>query len=331
MGKKLKFKEKVHDLEKKGKIPLFLAAGLIRFYDSYTAAVLENPTFFETDSILLNYLDLILKQVQHPFLFEPYHSKMNEYYKLGNDFVRPILDIKNSQIYNIEIVDRIAEQISKKENAVLLANHQSELDPQILSLLLENNHPELAENMIFVAGHRVITDPLAVPFSKGRNLLCIHSKKYIDHPPEQKRGKISHNQRTMKRMLELLSEGGKCIYVAPSGGRDRKDLRGDITPSPFDAQSIEMFSFIASHAKQPTHFYPLALCTYDLFPPPEKVSLELGEERRARFSPVYISFGSEIDMEHLPGSNVHDKEARRKLRAESIWESVCTLYKNLTT
>ena len=40
--------------------------------------------------------------------------------------------------------------------------------------------------MIFVAGERVITDPLAIPFSMGSNLLCIYSKRYIDHPPEKK-------------------------------------------------------------------------------------------------------------------------------------------------
>ncbi len=50
--------------------------------------------------------------------------------------------------------------------------------------------------MIFVAGERVITDPLAVPASMGRNLLCIYSKRYIDHPPELKSEKQLHNKRT---------------------------------------------------------------------------------------------------------------------------------------
>ena len=30
------------------------------------------------------------------------------------------------------------------------------------------------------AGGRVVGDPLAQPFSMGRNLFCVHSKKYID-------------------------------------------------------------------------------------------------------------------------------------------------------
>ena len=36
--------------------------------------------------------------------------------------------------------------------------------------------------MIMVAGDRVTTDVVAVPFSKGRNLLCIFSKKHIENP-----------------------------------------------------------------------------------------------------------------------------------------------------
>ena len=69
---------------------------------------------------------------------------------------------------------------------IFLANHQIEADPQAISLLLDDLYPNFAENMIFVAGERVITDPFAIPFSMGRNLLCIYSKRYIDHPPEKK-------------------------------------------------------------------------------------------------------------------------------------------------
>ena len=81
--------------------------------------------------------------------------------------------------------------------------------------------------MIIVAGHRVVSDPLAIPFSMGRNLLCIYSKKYFESDPAAKADKLQHNQRTMKKMLQLLSEGGKCIYVAPSGGRDRPGAAGN--------------------------------------------------------------------------------------------------------
>ena len=52
---------------------------------------------------------------------------------------------------------------------------------------------ELAEKVVFVAGHRVTTDPLAIPFSMGCNLLCIYSKKYIESPPELKAAKQQQN------------------------------------------------------------------------------------------------------------------------------------------
>ena len=42
-------------------------------------------------------------------------------------------------------------------------------------------------------------------------------------------------------MERLLAEGGKCIYVAPSGGRDRPNAQGEIQPNAFDPQSIELF------------------------------------------------------------------------------------------
>jgi glycerol-3-phosphate O-acyltransferase len=32
----------------------------------------------------------------------------------------------------------------------------------------------------------VITDPLAIPFSMGCDLICIYSKKYIDVIPEKR-------------------------------------------------------------------------------------------------------------------------------------------------
>ena len=48
-----------------------------------------------------------------------------------------------------------------------------------------------------VAGDRVTTDVVAVPFSKARNLLCIYSKRHIDNPPEEKPKKMRHNAKTM--------------------------------------------------------------------------------------------------------------------------------------
>ena len=209
----------------------------------------------------------------------------------------------------------------------MLANHQTEPDPQVISLLIEKIDPILAKEMIFIAGHRVTSDPLAVPLSLGRNLLCIYSKKHISHPPEKKGEKILHNQRTLKEMQTLLNEGGHCIYVAPSGGRDRFDaITGHVQIAPFDPQSVELFGLLGSRAERLVHFYPLALKSYDLMPPPGQVEKELGEKRVIHFTPVYLSFGKEVEMESFAGSEDANKKEKRIRRAEYIWSQVCKEY-----
>jgi glycerol-3-phosphate O-acyltransferase len=232
-----------------------------------------------------------------------------------------------STILGLEFVDKIVKQLKAKENVVLLSNHQTETDPQAIAILLQKTHPELAEEIIYVAGERVVTDPPAIPFSMGTNLLCIYSKRYIDYPLEQKAQKLLHNKNTMELMSRLLQEGGKIIYVAPSGGRDRRDAQGNVFPAPFDPNSIEMFYLMAKKAKTPTHFYPLALDTYELLPPPETIQVELGEQRIAKRTPIHLAFGPEFDMEHILDGET--KEARRKARADAIWQTVYDLYRRI--
>jgi glycerol-3-phosphate O-acyltransferase len=160
----------------------------------------------------------------------------------------------------------------------------------------------------------------------GRNLLCIYSKRYIDTPPEEKARKTLHNRKTMERMSELLSEGGKCIYVAPSGGRDRRNAHGVVEVAPFDPQSVEMFLLMAERAPRITHFYPMALATYDFLPPPETIQVQLGEARQARRLGLHLAVGGEIDMVTFPGSDAPDKRMRREARASYIWRQVADDY-----
>lgn len=278
------------------------------------------------------FFQLLLDQLKSPHSFEPYHRKVRhpiDYYRFGLDFIRPLIDLDASRVYGLDQVNIIAEQIAKGENAIFLANHQTETDPQVIAILLERTHPKLAEQMIYVAGERVVTDPLAIPFSLGCDLLCIYSKRYIDYPPEQKAKKQLHNKNTMELMSRLLQEGGKAIYVAPSGGRDRKNAAGEVLPATFDPNSVEMFYLMAKKAKTPTHFYPLALNTYDILPPPETIQIELGEVRNAKRTPVHLAFGAECDMEHNPLASSASKEERRRGRSDAIWKIVCDLYKRL--
>lgn len=311
-------------------LPPKLSSIIQTFFKNYLEETERSGIPLEQRTLVFQKLiELVTEQIRHPHKFALFHTSIRapfDYYQFGLDFIRPLIDFKHSQLRGLNHVKIMVDQLSRGENVILLANHQTEPDPQIISLLLEaHQYAAFASHMIFVAGHRVIEDPMAIPMSMGRNLLCIYSKKHIDNPPEEKPKKVSHNQRTMKKMTTLLSEGGKCIYVAPSGGRDRPDAEGKIEIAPFDPQSIEMFRLMAQKAKKPTHFYPLALSTFALLPPPDTVEKELGEHREAHYGPVQISFGDEIDFESVPHTSSLNKKEIRDKRAEEIWKTVCRM------
>jgi glycerol-3-phosphate O-acyltransferase len=326
--------EELNRLQQLGHIPEKYAQIAIEFIRCYRETLQDAGRPFEPVlPILQLYLQLIHQQFHSPFSFESYHRKVRhpiDYYAFSLDFIRPLIDLEHSTLDGTKTLDKIATQLKMGENVVFFANHQTEPDPQAIAILLQKKYPQLAERMIYVAGERVVTDPLAIPFSMGCDLLCIYSKRYIDHPPELKAKKQLHNKNTMELMSRLLQEGGKAIFVAPSGGRDRKDRTGHIEPAPFDPQSIEMFYLMAKKAKTPTHFYPLALATYDLLPPPETIQRELGEVRNAKWTPIHLAFGPECNMERYPGSDSPSKEERRKARADMIWETVKKMYGSIT-
>lgn len=315
---------------RKQTIPLKYIEILKHFYLGYREALHAHGVEISACKDLFHtYLKLIEQQCLEPYTFEPFHVRKRapfDHYAFGLDLLRPLIDRSLSAVEGLDHLQHIRAALEKGDNVIFCANHQIEADPQVIALLLEEHAPYIAENCIFVAGERVITDPLAVPFSLGCNLLCIYSKRYIDFPPEHKLKKQLHNKRTMELMSELLSEGGKAIYVAPSGGRDRPNAKGVFEVAPFDPQSIEMFYLMASRAGHPTHFYPLALKTYALLPPPESIQVELGEVRLAKRSGGHLAFGPEFDMEHFPGSTIASKHQRREARAQYMWKSVDILY-----
>lgn len=317
--------EEAHLYKRLDTIPEKYRQILVEFFSSYEKATLSSgQPKHSALPVLSLFLSLVEEQFQRPYTFPPYHQKVRhpvDYYRFGLDFIRPLVDLPHSKIYGEEHLQTILQQLKKGENVILLANHQTEPDPQIITLLLEKKYPELAEKVIYVAGERVVTEPLAIPFSMGCDLLCIYSKRYIDYPPELKSKKQLHNKNTMELMSRLLQEGGKIIYVAPSGGRDRKNSAGIIEPAPFDPNSIEMFYLMARKAKTPTHFYPFTLSTYEILPPPETIQKELGESRTAKRQSAFLAFAPEFDMEE-PRSPEIDKTLRRQMRAEAIWKIV---------
>jgi glycerol-3-phosphate O-acyltransferase len=220
-----------------------------------------------------------------------------DFYKFGCDFFRPAMDLRRSLVFGHKNLVRAQEQILAGENVVFLANHQSEADPQVVSCMFEKaGFTQMAEDMYYVAGHKVTTDTLAVPFSMGRNLICIHSKKHIDADPETKPLKSKQNLQAMSSMLELLKKGGTAIWVAPSGGRDRRSLDGSrqVPLAPFDPKTVDMFRLMGTKSKKNTHFYAMSMVSYELCPPPDYIEAGTGEQRNVRFVPVGITISDEL-------------------------------------
>jgi len=86
---------------------------------------------------------------------------------------------------------------------------------------------------------------------------------------------------------------------------------------------------MAQRAKVPFHFNSLALLTHRVLPPPEKVALELGEERITAYAGVYGYFGKEIDMFNFLNQPIENKIERRHLRSDFIWNQINEDYQAL--
>lgn len=306
---------------------------LKEFYENYTLAIpTDRASEEKLSEIVETFFDMVVRQIQTPYPFDCYHQRETTpypYYQFGGDLMRLLVDKERSNLKGSENLKQVESQLARGENAIFLANHQTEADPQAISILLEEKHPDLAEKIFYVAGERVLKDPLAAPFSMGCNLICIYSKKHIANPPEKRLEKQQHNRLAMQKLEELLREGGLCLYIAPSGGRDRPDENGKVDVAPFDAQSIEMLVLLSQKAKRPTHFYPLALSTYALLPPPHIVEKEIGETREVNYTPIHAWFGDEIEMESTPKLSVLEKKQQRRERAEAVWSKVCDMYREL--
>lgn len=236
------------------------------------------------------------------------------------------MDVANSVVLGKENLDRAIGQLEAGENVVFLANHQSEADPQVVSVTFDKvGYGLAAEDMVYVAGHKVTTDPLAVPFSMGRNLICIHSKKHLDADAETKGIKMRQNLQAMGGMLKMLSsEEGVAIWVAPSGGRDRRDVEsGDVPIADFDQKTIDMFRLMGNKSKKPTHFYSMSMVSYDLCPPPDVVEAGVGEQRNVRFVPVGVSVSDEVIVE----GGLESRETFAKLAFKMCGEGYDALIK----
>lgn len=310
--------------------PAELQDSINLFFDSYRYATRKSLTPEKRELLLNEYLTYVRQEVQSPTQFGCYHEQErapHDYYQFGLEMLRPLIKWQKSHFLGHHHLAQIERLIASGENVILFSNHQSEADPQIISLFFEKEGSHLAEHMIFIAGHRVVTDPFAIPFSRGRNLICIHSKRYIEHPPEKKEEKLLHNRMALSALEEKLHAGGACVYVAPAGGRDRKGALSEFEVAPFDVASVELFILLGQKARRKTHFFPLSLMTFGVLPPPETVRLELGEPRVAHYAPCGVHIGHEIAIQPLPEGV--DKKSARQERTDAIYQQVKQNYEKI--
>ncbi|KAH9735421.1 glycerol-3-phosphate acyltransferase [Citrus sinensis] len=133
-----------------------------------------------------------------------------DYYMFGQNYIRPLVDFRSSYVGNVSLFFEMEEKLNQGHNIVLISNHQTETDPAIIALLLESTNPHVAENLTYIAGDRVITDPLCKPFMQisnfisSTNLICVYSKKHMLDVPELIEMIRKSNTRSLKEMALLL-------------------------------------------------------------------------------------------------------------------------------
>jgi glycerol-3-phosphate O-acyltransferase len=182
--------EEIKSYADRGDLPPAIAETLDKFCCSYRDAVEKSGKSFEgCRSILTTFVKLVVEELKNPSTFEPFHQQVRapfDYYQFGLDIIRPLIAFDKSSVSNLPILEVIKKQLANKENVVFFANHQTEPDPQIINLMLEKDYSDLARGMIFLAGHRVITDPLAVPLVKGA-IYCVFSLKSTLRPLQSRK------------------------------------------------------------------------------------------------------------------------------------------------
>ncbi|XP_020093777.1 glycerol-3-phosphate acyltransferase, chloroplastic isoform X2 [Ananas comosus] len=315
-----------------GRLCSDVANGLEELYYNYQNAVLQGGHPNAKEIILSNMavaFERILFDIEDPFTFSPYHKAIREpfdYYMFGQNYIRPLIDFRKSYVGNISLFCEIEEKLRQGHNVVLMSNHQSEADPAVFALSLERTNPRIAETIVFVAGDRVVSDPLCKPFSMGRNLICVYSKKHMDDVPELTEMKRRANTRSLKDMALLLRGGSQIIWIAPSGGRDRPDpVTGEWSPAPFDSSSVDNMRRLVEHSGVPGHIYPLALLCYEVMPPPPQVEKQIGERRTISFHGVGMSVAPEMNYKDVT-SHCENLEEAKEVFSQALYNSVTEQY-----
>ena len=326
-----------------GRIPKELVPLWTDFFANYKKAILSAD--LPTHDIKLvaemqaAIADTVINQFTNPYKFPSFHKSMTEpydYFEFGQKYVGSLIDFTKSYLGHRERFDEIEKQLNAGENVIIFANHQSEADPGIWAHMLIHTHPSLAKKICYVAGDRVVSDPLCVPFSMGRNLYCVHSKRHMEDDPDTKAEKSAMNRSTLRNMGMAFAKGGTLLWIAPAGGRDRPGGDDVYVPAKFDPSAIELMRALSSKAEKKmgtkSHFYPFAMYSAPLMPPPKTVEKGLGERRMVNFTGVGISVGEEIDVgavvDSVPDADTN-KEAVGAAITGAFYSQVCDLYKEL--
>merc|ERR1719428_2781669 len=195
------------------KIPEKLQAGLMDLHSSYVGAISKSPVVEDSDKeaaqCIASVAERVLVQFQDPYTFPSRHSRIVEpfdYYAFGQRYIGNLINFETSYIGHAERLQEIQEQLARGENVLLYANHQSEADPAVWAWLTTTVSSSLATDMYYIAGDRVVLDTFAKPFSMGRNLVCVHSKKHMDDVPELKAEKMATNQKSVRELGAMFKK-----------------------------------------------------------------------------------------------------------------------------
>lgn len=302
------------------------------FFNNYKTAVTTSgapgANIKLASKVQASIADTVLKEFKSPYVFPPFHTRLltpYNYFEFGQRYVGTLINFNESLLGHPERWNEIDRLLQQKHNVVILANHQTEADPGVFAHMLLSSNPSLAKEVVYVAGDRVVTDALCKPFSMGRNLFCVYSKRHLDDDPSTKAAKMDNNRKTVLTMARKLNEGGLLMWIAPSGGRDRPKENGEYLPDKFDPDAVELMRNLVARAKQPGHIFPMAMFSYPVMPPPKTVDKALGERRLTNYTPVGISLCEELNVDKIV-SGISEKEEQQRALAVAAHQAVTEEY-----
>ncbi|KAK8278907.1 hypothetical protein V6Z11_D09G074600 [Gossypium hirsutum] len=78
--------------------------------------------------------DYWLLGVEEPFVFEPYHKALRkpfDYYMFGQNYIRPLIDFRNSYVGNLSLFYEIEEKLKQLNMVILSFQHSGNFYVQL--------------------------------------------------------------------------------------------------------------------------------------------------------------------------------------------------------